>query len=88
MPQFTMNAKMLSLTAVKIRPAENTIEAITLILRQPKQRNNGPFIRPNDIDSAEFTFIINVKSVAGIFISANLSLNIKPKLLVVGIPTN
>lgn len=87
-PYEIINPRMLSVRAVSIRPLENRMEAITLILRYPKWRSNGPFIKPSDIDNAELMFMIRVKSAAGIFISANLSLNIKPKLLVVGMPTN
>lgn len=80
--------RTLSVRAVSIRPIENRMAATTLILRYPKYLNKGPLIKPNAIDSAELMLMMSVKSAAGIFISSNLSLNIRPMLLVVGIPTN
>lgn len=77
-----------SVNAVNIRPHENKIAAITLTIRYPKRRNNGPLIKPIAIERAEFIFKINVISAAGIFNALNLSLKIKPILLVVGIPMN
>lgn len=69
---------------MRIIPIENKVPAATPIFLYPKYRINGPFINPSDIANAEFMFIINEMSTAGIFISANLSLKISPKFVMDG----
>lgn len=65
-------------------PIENNTPATMATFRYPKFRNNGPFMRPNDIPKAELKFMMNDTSAAGIFISANLSLNMSPKFVIDG----
>lgn len=79
-----MKAPKLFENEVKVTPIEDNIPATMATFRYPKFRNNGPFIRPNDIPKAELIFMMNDMSAAGIFISANLSLNISPKFVING----